>query len=111
MSATLIEKPRRILVIDDNDAIHGDFRKTLVREDIVPASLSIRQGGGCFAESASPDAAKGVMPKFEIQSAMQGQEGLEKLQDAYREGRPLPCGIRGHADAAGLGQHTDHPAL
>ena len=29
------------------------------------------------------------MPNFEIQSAMQGQEGLSKLEEALREGKPF----------------------
>src|SRR5579864_6044882 len=87
MPAKMSETSRRILVIDDNDAIHGDFRKTLVREEAVPMSLSIAKAA-LFAEPAAKGGDAANMPKFEVQSAMQGEEGLKKLEDALTEGRP-----------------------
>jgi diguanylate cyclase (GGDEF)-like protein len=85
MSAAIANEQPRILVIDDNDAIHADFRKTLVREEVVSTSLSVAKAA-LFADSAPVDTV--AMPKFEIQSAMQGEEGLSKVEKAVAEGRP-----------------------
>jgi diguanylate cyclase (GGDEF)-like protein len=85
MSATVAIEQPRILVIDDNDAIHADFRKTLVHEEVVSTSLTVAKAA-LFAETAPSDTV--AMPRFEIQSAMQGQEGLCKVQKAVAEGKP-----------------------
>lgn len=74
---------RRVLVIDDNRDIHGDFRKVI--------------GGGlddtgtlAAAELAllgeSPPA--GISLGFEVDSAYQGQEGVARVKQALDEGRP-----------------------
>jgi diguanylate cyclase (GGDEF)-like protein len=84
---TLNAQPRRILVIDDNDAIHGDFKKTLTGGAMPGAGTSKLAGAkaALFGQAAAP--AEPLM-QFEIDSALQGREGLEKLQAAVREGRP-----------------------
>ena len=73
----------RILIIDDNRAIHEDFRKILAVE------------AGNSSESDDFDIAilgevqkKVIRRAFDIDSAMQGQEGLERVQQAQKEGRP-----------------------
>jgi len=74
---------RRILIIDDNRDIHGDFRKVI--------------GGG--PNDADPLAAaelallgeelpSNMQPGFEVDSAFQGQEGVARVQQALDEGRP-----------------------
>ncbi len=75
---------RRILLIDDNDAIHQDFKKIL--------------GGGKTESSAVMDAkaaffgtaAAPVKPSavFDIDSAFQGQQAVEKVREAKAQGRP-----------------------
>ena len=73
---------RRILVIDDNRAIHQDFQKVIgahseeVSEvDAVEAAILGTQ-------------VKTEQPSFEIHSAYQGEEGIALAQEAIREGRP-----------------------
>ncbi len=78
----MTEQTRRILVIDDNDAIHADFRKTLIGAETGSKIASAK--AALFGESA-PAVSK---MKFEIDSALQGREGLSKLEAAVREGRP-----------------------
>lgn len=78
------ETNHRILVIDDNPAIHSDFQKIL--------------GGGPGRASATFRAAEAALfgepvqqsPKaeFQLDSAFQGQEGLERARQALAEGRP-----------------------
>jgi CheY-like chemotaxis protein len=74
---------RRILVIDDNKAIHADFRKILLpaqsdRDDLLSTESEL------FGETQS----KFQMPVFEIDSAYQGQEGFELIEKSLAENRP-----------------------
>lgn len=76
---------QRILVIDDNAAIHGDFRKVLGAggEESAQVALAILEAG-LFGEARGT----GSRPRFEIDSAHQGQEGVELVRRALGEGRP-----------------------
>ena len=76
---------RRILIIDDNAAIHHDFRKVLgVQADqSAQATLDLLEAG-LFGTSVST----AVRPNFEIDSAHQGQEGVKMAGQAVAEGRP-----------------------
>jgi diguanylate cyclase (GGDEF)-like protein len=73
---------RRILVIDDNDAIHTDFRKTLQRES--PTGRLAAAASMLFGD-APKDA--GGSPSFEIESAMQGELGFEMVKRSVAENR------------------------
>ncbi|HEY3861332.1 MAG TPA: response regulator [Verrucomicrobiae bacterium] len=75
---------RRILVIDDNPSIHADVRKIL---------------GGRGERNAAIDNAKAILfddapeaevnsTEFEIDSAYQGEEGLDKVKVAVESGAP-----------------------
>ena len=76
---------RRILIIDDNAAIHADFRKVLgaQAEHAEQAALDVLE-----ADLFGGDAAAPARPNFEIDSAHQGKEGVEKVLQALAEGRP-----------------------
>ncbi len=74
---------RRILVIDDNRAIHSDFRKILCPEPDRQAVGEVE--AALFGKDAAPSAPAG----FDVESAYQGQEGLEKLRQAIEAGRPF----------------------
>lgn len=78
-----IEKNRRILIIDDNEAIHGDFKKVL--EGLGEGSVSVAEEELAIF-GASSASAKGE--GFEVDSAFQGQEGLEMIRLALKDGRP-----------------------
>ena len=98
----------RILVIDDNPAIHEDFRKVLSPVDSGPARGT---GRGCVRASRRAPAIHATSI-FQVDSAFQGQEGLEKVRAAVAGGAPVCRGIRRYADAAGLGRNrNDHPHL
>jgi signal transduction histidine kinase len=76
----------RILVIDDNRAIHEDFRKILAPTEPSKPALAEAEAslfGDTPAQSKSH-------PTFEIDSAYQGQEGLAMIQRALEEKRPYP---------------------
>ncbi|HEX4119565.1 MAG TPA: PAS domain S-box protein [Verrucomicrobiae bacterium] len=80
MSETDKQVPR-ILVIDDNQAIHADFRKILCPERGKKLDDIERNLFGAARETAQP-------PTFEMDSAYQGEEGLARVQAAVRDGRP-----------------------
>jgi len=72
----------RILVIDDNRSIHGDFRKILANEranDEVSAMEA-----ALFGKAVDPNPAV----RFQLDSAYQGKDGFEMVQHAVSEGRP-----------------------
>ena len=76
---------RRILIIDDNAAIHLDFRKVLgaQAEHSAQAALDVLEAS-LFGETV----AAAARPNFDIDSAHQGQEGVAMAQQALAEGRP-----------------------
>lgn len=73
----------RLLLIDDNEAIHGDLRKILQPRQDLEEDLS-------DLEASLFGSQQGSAPKsaFELDSAYQGQDGLYLLEEAQREGRP-----------------------
>ena len=89
---SLNTSPRRILTIDDNDAIHGDFKKILMN-GATPAVAKLADAKSLLFGPKKPaltvtGAARDARPTFEVDSALQGEEGLAKLEIALREGRP-----------------------
>jgi diguanylate cyclase (GGDEF)-like protein len=74
---------RRILVIDDNPAIHNDFRKVLGAGSDDASALAAAELA--ILGDAPPQA---VNRGFEVDSAYQGQEGVAKIRQAVDEGRP-----------------------
>ena len=73
----------RILIIDDNRAIHDDFRKILIEEAHLPIDLD--EDEAALFGNTPP---KFRLPIFEIDSAYQGQEGLEMVEKSLWEDRP-----------------------
>ncbi len=77
--------PARILVIDDTPSIHSDFRKVL--NEYIPAEEEVDETLDFldkFAEHGEID----VAPQFVVDSAFQGEEGLELVKRAIEEGNP-----------------------
>lgn len=73
----------RILLVDDNPAIHEDFRKILAASRASDASLA-------ETESLLFGAAPRVLPsiQFELESAFQGREALEKVTESLQHEAP-----------------------
>jgi len=74
---------RRILVIDDNPDIHGDFRKVIGGGPDDAGTLAAAELA--LLGETSPS---GMNLGFEVDSAFQGQEGVARVQQAFDEGRP-----------------------
>jgi len=83
VSATESERVPRVLVIDDNLEIHGDFKRALVSED---ASDGLdAAASGLFAEERST--AKAAQYRMDFRS--QGQDGAALVKQARHERDPF----------------------
>jgi two-component system, cell cycle sensor histidine kinase and response regulator CckA len=82
------KKNRRILIIDDNRAIHDDFRKILSPGTVTAAALDATEAA-LFGKSAN------VVQKlqYEIDSAYQGHEGVMLVKQALEAGRPYALAL------------------
>ncbi|HEY2342574.1 MAG TPA: histidine kinase [Chthoniobacteraceae bacterium] len=84
MSPPQLPPLRRILVIDDNESIHEDFRKLF-------ASCAPQRGPGdelaaLILDEQPPEPASVA---FEVECAFSGEAGLAQLQEAEKQGRPF----------------------
>ena len=86
---------RRILLVDDMPEIHADFRKILARETATAGETLVPTDADLEADEAilfgTQKAAKhhSASPKgFDMDSAFQGQEALEKVRTALADNRP-----------------------
>lgn len=75
----------RILIIDDNTAIHADFKKILCAEESV-ADDFLDLETSLFGDEGRSRSNKRI--QYEIDVALQGQEALELVIKAEKEGRP-----------------------
>jgi two-component system NtrC family sensor kinase len=103
---------RRILVIDDNPAIHEDFRKIFCGS--MPTENALSQSEAAFfgeAKGARDDV------EFEMDAAFQGQEALQRVTAALNENRPyamafldvrMPPGWDGIETATRIWQQDPH---
>src|SRR5687768_10335194 len=79
----------RILLIDDNPAIHVDFQKILL-----PATARLSELGepeaALSGRNARPAAAepRPFDSELELDSAHQGEQGIALANEAFRAGRP-----------------------
>src|ERR1051325_1632324 len=81
--AAAANRNQRLLVIDDNPAIHEDFRKILQGTRTFSNALEDARKS-LFGRSSGPN----LRANFDIDSAFQGQEGLQKVQEARSAGSP-----------------------
>jgi two-component system sensor histidine kinase/response regulator len=77
------DKNHRVLVIDDNRAIHDDFRKILAPD--ITADLAMDASEAAFFGSP---ASISLQTQFQVDSAYQGAEGVLLVQQARAAGRP-----------------------
>ncbi len=88
MNLPALETNSRILIIDDNPAIHADFQKILGRTRVTPTALANAEASLFGDDSAPAPRAVAKLPAFELASAHQGKEGYAMVQQALAEGRP-----------------------
>ncbi len=83
-SANIIQENRRILLVDDTKEIHQDFRKILCPEQNHPALDAME------ADLFGEDSSKPLQNKtFEVSSAYQGEEALQRVQQACNAKQPF----------------------
>lgn len=75
---------RRILVIDDNRSIHDDFRKILAPVNAADDALEAAEA----ALFGSPVQTQTARQTFTIDTASQGEEGLQMVKNAKAQGQP-----------------------
>ncbi len=80
----ILNANRRILLVDDNPAIHEDFKKVLLESQVRNDALDDAEAM-LFEEKPR---AKHGLANFTIESAFQGQEALEKVRQAIQKGEP-----------------------
>ena len=78
------ELNRRILIVDDNRAIHDDFRKILC---VTEHDSGLRE----LEASLFGDTDTSPVPSntYEVEFALQGEEAFQKVRTAVSEGRPF----------------------
>ena len=68
---------RRVLVVDDNEAIHADFQKILAADD----THDLSECWAAFFDD-EPDIPESL--SFQVEFAFQGKEGLEKSVTLFK---------------------------
>lgn len=77
---------RRILLVDDNPAIHEDIKRILrPRQDDPLANAE----ADLFGDQVNPRSSQQSAVEFELESAFQGQESLAMLEEAVQIGQPF----------------------
>jgi len=86
-TAALSTRPdmRRVLVIDDNLAIHADFRKVLSVDPKTEADAIFLAAEAILLGETPPESER---PSFEVDFALQGRDGVAMVQQALIAGRP-----------------------
>jgi two-component system, sensor histidine kinase and response regulator len=99
MPAPVTPRNRRILIVDDNHAIHGDFSRILRGQDKSAKALDDLE-----AELFGAGRPQVVLDTYDLDFALQGEEGVEKVRKAFSGSRPyalafvdvrMPPGIDG----------------
>ncbi len=102
--------PRRILIVDDNRAIHDDFAKILTPSGSAVVSAQLDAAEQALFDDLAPAVAIDT-PRYELDSAYQGTEAVAKVRAAVAAGKPyalafldvrMPPGMDGVKTAAQL---------
>lgn len=80
-----IKSSNRILVVDDNPAIHDDFQKILGGSGATVTDISAAEAA-LFGDDISSSV---EATTYDLTFASQGEEGLGKVEMAIEEGRPF----------------------
>ena len=75
----------RILIVDDNQAIHTDFRKILSSSE---QTSEVKVGALEALLQLKPAEQEGAHRRYIVDSAFQGQEALDKVKHAKAEDQP-----------------------
>src|SRR5436853_6384058 len=76
----------RIIIIDDNPQIHNDFIKILTPD--ISQNEELKKLEDDIFDNQSKQVKTVMLPKFQIDTASQGHEGVEYILKAFQEGNP-----------------------
>lgn len=79
------EANRRILIVDDNESIHDDFRKILCRP--AHANKMLDKAAAALFGRSLPEPPS--LCEFELSHAQQAHEGIGLVEQAVAQGRPF----------------------
>eukprot|EP00752_Nemacystus_decipiens_P013644 g12097.t1 len=79
-------RPKRILVIDDTESIHEDFRMTLAKPG--DSSTLDAEAAALFGEELPSRTIETDAQDFVLDFAFQGKDGYQKVQDAVEAREP-----------------------
>jgi two-component system, NtrC family, sensor kinase len=80
-------EPARIMIVDDNEAIHHDFRSILDRRDRAASSASLDDLERAFG--GDPIAAGPSAQSYDLHYVSQGEDAIRAVAQARTEGRPF----------------------
>ena len=83
-----MEENNRILIVDDNHSIHRDFKKVLSNPRAAEKRKLAEIEQGLFSQSGNSEKIVDPHPNYVVDSAFQGQEAIEMVGQAAREGNP-----------------------
>lgn len=81
----LPERNRRVLLVDDQEQLHEDYRKILALFPLASPEFDVLEADFF----GSPPATRPLLPIYELTSAFQGREGVELVRQARAESRPF----------------------
>jgi two-component system, NtrC family, sensor kinase len=100
----------RILIVDDSEAIHGDFRNILDRKERNASLASLDD----FERAMGGDVVTApTLPVYDLAFMFQGEDAIRAVSDARQQGRPfslafvdirMPPGIDGIETIVGMWQ-------
>jgi two-component system NtrC family sensor kinase len=80
---------RRILIVDDNQALHEDFKKTLSSDQQVSSEKLKNIETALFGEDSKNKSKAKFDMKFDLEFATQGEEALKKATAASAADKPF----------------------
>ncbi len=87
---------RRILLVDDQEQIHEDYRKILTPDDSHGQEVDQLASDFFGDDDSEPSAGNSnqvELPSFQLESAYQGQEALEMVKQALEAGIPYSLAL------------------
>jgi CheY-like chemotaxis protein len=80
---------RRLLLVDDHRPIHDDFHSILNNRGVASERLGELEST-FFGDAVLPSL---LLPKYDMESAFQGQEALSKVEASLKAGHPYALGF------------------
>ena len=83
-----MEKNKRILIIDDSEAIHRDFQEILSPRESHKKNLDVMEAE-IFGNGDEPRAPESPLLGFELESAFQGRDGVDLVRESLEADTPF----------------------